>query len=330
MTTHTFLRTRARHAAGVCCAILAVAAPVLAYAQNFPNKPLRMIVGSPAGGGGDTTARLITQPLGELLGQSFVIENRPGAGGNIGADAVAKAAPDGYTLLWAYTGHVINPGLYAKLPFDTVRDFAPVAMVATNQTVLAVRPSLPINSVQDLVAYARREPGKLNMGSLTGSSQHLAGELFKSTAGITIQYVPYKGAAQALTALLGGEIDLMFNTLTIMQPHMKSGKVRALAVTGKTRSAAAPEVPTIAESGYPAFSSVGWYGVIAPARTPAPVVARLHEGITKVLASSDTRTRLLAGGNEPVQMSTAEFDAFIRDEIPRWAKVIRDARIPQE
>ena len=302
----------------------------LAGAQTFPSKPLRMIVGSPAGGGGDTTARIVTAPLAEVLGQPVVIENRPGAGGNIGADLVAKAAPDGYTLLWAYTGHVINPGLYARLPFDTVRDFAPVAMVATNQTLLAVRPGLPINSVRDLVAYAKREPGKLSMGTLTGSSQHLAGELFKTTAGINILYVPYKGAAQALNALLGGEIDVMFNTLTIMQPHVKSGKVRALAVTGKTRSTVQPDLPTISESGYPGFSSVGWYGVIATGKTPPAVVARLHEGITKVLATAETRGKLLALGNEPVQMSTAEFDEFIRDEIPRWAKVIKDAKIPAE
>lgn len=300
------------------------------FAQVYPNRPIQLIVGSSAGGGGDTAARLVAQPLGELLGQTIVIENKPGAGGNIGADMVAKAAPDGYTLLWAYTGHVINPGLYAKLPFDTVRDFSPVAIVATNQTMLVVRPGLPVNNVQELIALARREPGKYTMGTLTGSSQHLAGELFKSLAKIDILFVPYKGAGQALNASLAGEIDVMFNTVAVLQPHIKAGKLRALAVAGKTRSPVVPDVPTISESGLPGFSSIGWYGVVAPANTPADVVAKLSDAITKIMARPEIKSRMLSMGNEPVAMSTAAFDSFIREEIPRWAKVIKDAKIPTE
>ena len=301
-----------------------------APAQSYPTKPIRLIVGSPAGGGGDTVARTVTQPLAEMLGQPIVVENRPGAGGNIGADVVAKAPPDGYTLLLAFTGHVINPGLYAKLPFDTVRDFAPVTMLATNQTVLVVHPSVPAKTVKDLIALARAKPGKFTAGSLPGSSQHLAGELFKSMAKLDLLFIPYKGNSQALTGLMSGEVDVMFNTMTIVQPHVRSGKMRALAVTGKSRSQLMPEVPTIAEAALPGFSSVGWYGIIAPAKTPDAVTEKLHQSLTKILESADVRQRLVAMGNEPVGTRPKEFDAFIKEEIPRWSKVILDAKIKLE
>lgn len=315
---------------GLCAASLWTLLCSMTWAQTFPNKPIRIIVGSAAGGGGDTAARILAQPLSEQLGQSIVIENRPGAGGNIGADSVAKASPDGYTLLWAYTGHVINPGLYTKLPFDTLRDFAPVAMVATNQTMLVVRPSLPVTSVQELVVYAKKEPGKLTMGTLVGSSQHLAGELFKSVANINILFVPYKGASQALNAMLAGEIDVMFNTVSIMQPHVKSGKVRALAVTGKTRSSVVPNLPSINEAGFPTYSSVGWYGLVAPARTPLAIVEKLHDAVEKSLARPDIKAKMLALGNEPVSMTPAAFSSFVEEEIPRWSRVIKDANVPNE
>ena len=301
-----------------------------ASAQPYPAKPVRVIVGSAAGGGGDTVARTLSQPLAEALGQPVVVENRPGAGGNIGADVVAKAPPDGYTLLLGYTGHVINPGLYPKLPFDTVRDFSPVTMLATNQTVLVVHPSVPAKSVKELIALAKANPGKFTVGSLPGSSQHLAGELFKSMAKLNLLFIPYKGNAQALTGLMSGEVDVMFNTMTIVQPHVRSGKMRALAVTGKTRSQLMPEVPTVSEAALPGFSSVGWYGILAPAKTPDAVVDKLHQALRTILNSAQVKQRLVGMGNEPVGTGPKEFDAFIREEIPRWSKVIKDARIKLE
>jgi len=314
------------------CLLTAVlaAAPQCALAQTYPVKPIRLIVGSPAGGGGDTVARTIGPPLAEMLSQPMVIENRPGSGGNIGADLVAKSTPDGYTLLFAFTGHVINPGLYGKLPVDTVRDFQPVTMLATNQTVLAVHPSVPARSVKELIAVARAQPKKFTVGALPGTSQHLAGELFKSTAKVDMLYVPYKGNSQALTALMSGEIDVMFNTLAITLPQIRAHRVRALAVTGKTRSQLMPELPTIAEAALPVFSSVGWYGIVAPAKTPQAIVDRLYEAISKVLASSEIRQRFTGMGNEAAAMTPKEFDQFIREEIPRWMKVITEAKIKLE
>lgn len=301
-----------------------------ASAQAYPVKPVRFIVGSPAGGGGDTVARVVAQPLSELLGQQTIVENRPGSGGNIGADVVAKALPDGYTLLLAYTGHVINPGLYGKLPFNTINDFAPITLLATNQTLLAVHPSVPVKSVKELISFARSRPGKFTFGSLPGSSQHLAGELFKSMAKLNLLFVPYKGNAQALAGLMSGEVDIMFNTMTVLQPHVRSGRVRALAVTGKNRSQLMPALPTIHEAALPGFSSVGWYGMIAPARTPSTVVESLHQAFIKVVHQGNVRQRLIAMGNEPVGMNPRDFDAFVRQEIPRWGKVIKDAGIRLE
>lgn len=295
--------------------------------QTYPVKPVRLIVGSPAGGGGDAVARTVGPSLAEMLGQPVIVDNRPGSGGNVGADFVAKAPPDGYTLLFAFTGHVINPGLYSKLPFDTVRDFQPVTMLATNQTVLAVHPSVPARSVKELVALARAHPKKFTVGALPGTSQHLAGELFKSAAKLDMLYVPYKGNAQALTALMSGEIDVIFNTLAITLPQIRANRVRALAVTGKTRSQLMPELPTIAEAALPGFSSVGWYGIVAPAKTPPAVIERLYEAIAKVLGSADVRQRFMGMGNEAAAMTPRDFDAFIREEIPRWSKVIADAKI---
>jgi tripartite-type tricarboxylate transporter receptor subunit TctC len=310
--------------------ILGILCAAPAFAQAYPAKPVRFIVGSPAGGGGDTVARTVAQPLTEILRQPIVVENRPGAGGNIGAEVVAKAPPDGYTLLLAFTGHVINPGLYGKLPFDTVNDFAPITMLATNQTLLAVHPSVPVKSVKELISLARSHPGKFTVGSLPGSSQHLAGELFKSMAKLNLLFVPYKGNAQALTGLMSGEVDVMFNTMTLLQPHVRSGRVRALAVTGKTRSPLMPELPTIHEAALPGFSSVGWYGMLAPARTAPATIDILHKAFAKALNAVDTRQRLVAMGNEPVGMGPRDFDAFIRQEISRWGKVINDAGIRLE
>jgi tripartite-type tricarboxylate transporter receptor subunit TctC len=321
-------RKRLVHA--VCGLAVLVFSIGTASAQPYPAKPIRLIVGSAAGGGGDAVARVVSQPMTEILAQPVIVDNRPGSGGNIGADFVAKSPPDGYTLLLAYTGHVINPGLFAKLPFDTLRDFAPVTMLATNQTVLAVHPSVPAKSVKELIALARAKPGRFTMGALPGSTQHLAGELFKSMAKVDMLFIPFKGNAQALTSLLSGEVDVLFNTMSIALPHVKAGKMRALAVTGKARSQLMPELPTIGEAALPGFSSVGWYGIVAPAKTPAAVVEKLNQTLTSILKSQDVRQRFINMGNEPIGMGPKEFDTFIREEIPRWSKVIRDAKIKLE
>lgn len=305
-------------------------APTPASNQTYPAKPIRLIVGSSAGGGGDILARTVAQRLSQVFGQQVVIDNRPGAAGNIGAEIVAKAPADGYTLLFAFTGHAINPGLYAKLPFDTVNDFAPVTLLATNQTVLAVHPSVPAQTVRELIALAQARAGKLSMASLPGSSQHLAGELFKSMAGVDILFVPYKGNGPALNDVLAGHVDMMFNTMTLAQPFIKAGKLRALAVAGEKRSQLMPELPTISEAGLAGFSSTGWYGILAPAKTPREVISRLNQTLVKILAEPELKQRLVSAGNEPVGDTPEHFDAFIRSEIPKWAKVIRDAHIKAE
>ena len=298
-----------------------------AAAQSYPSKPIRLIVGSSAGGGGDTFARVVAQGVSGGLGQQVIIDNRAGAGGNIGADLVAKAAPDGYTLLFVFTGHVLNPSLYAKLPFDTVRDFAPVSLLATNESVLAVHPSIPAKSLHELIALAKKNPGKYTIGALPSSAQHLGSELFRFKAGIDLLFVPYKGNGPALTDLMGGQLDMAFNTIAITRPLIQAGKLRALAAAGERRSKLLPELPTMIEAGLPGFSFFGWYGIVAPARTPDSVVKRLNQALVQVVKSPEIVERVAAMGNEPVGSTPAEFDKFIRDEIPKWAKVIRDAKI---
>ncbi len=311
----------------LCALVLAMSPLALAFAQPYPSKPIRLIVGSSPGGGGDIMARTVSLPLSDTLGQQVIIDNRPGAGGNIGADIVAKAPPDGYTLLFAFTGHVINPGLYSKLPFDTVRDFAPITILATNQTLLLVHPSVPAKSVKDLIALAKSRPGKLTVAGLPGGSQHLAGELFKSMAGVDLLFVPFKGNGPALSALLGGEVDISFNTLAAAQSFVRAGKLRALAVAGSRRSELVPDLPTISEAGLPGFSSSGWYGILAPAGTPRDIITRLNQALVTILRSAEMKQRLLSSGNEPVGNTPEQFDAFIRTEIPRWTKVIKGAGI---
>ena len=311
----------------LCALVLAVSSMAFVFAQSYPSKPIRLIVGSSAGGGGDMIARTVSAPFSDTLGQQVIIDNRPGAGGNIGADIVAKAPPDGYILLFAFTGHVINPGLYSKLPFDTVRDFAPITVLATNQTLLLVHPTVPARSVKDLIALAKSRPGKLTVAGLPGGSQHLAGELFKAMAGIDLLFVPFKGNGPALGALLGGEVDISFNTLAAAQSFVRAGKLRALAVAGSRRSELVPDLPTISEAGLPGFSSSGWYGILAPAGTPRDIVTRLNQALVTILRSTDMKQRLLSSGNEPVGNTPEQFDAFIRKEIPRWTKVIKDAGI---
>jgi len=304
---------------------IALAVPLWAWAQAYPSKPLHFVVPYPAGGPLDTVARLVGQKVSESLKQPVLVENKPGAGGNIGADMVAKAAPDGYTLLMgAVATHAINPTLYASIPYDAQKDFIPVTQIASTPNVLVVNPSLPVHSVQEFIAYAKAHPGELNFGSgSTGSAGHLAGELFKSMAGVQMTHVPYKGAAPAMTDLIGGRLQLMFDNLASSLVQIKAGKVRALAVTTAKRTELAPELPTIAESGLPGFDINTWFGLFVPAGTPPAIVQRLHGEFVKALEAPDVRSKMLALGAEPVGNSPGEFAQYIRSEAVKYAKLVK-------
>jgi tripartite-type tricarboxylate transporter receptor subunit TctC len=308
-----------------CFMLLAMLAVGSAQAQPYPSKPIRFVVPYPAGGPLDTVARLLGQKVSESVKQPVVVDNRPGAGGNIGADAVAKSPPDGYTILMgAVATHAINPTLYASMPYDAMRDFAPITQVASTPNVLVVNPALPVTTVREFIAYAKANPGKLNFGSgSTGSAGHLAGELFKTMAGIEMTHVPYKGAGPAMNDLIGGQIQLMFDNLASSLGQVRAGRVRALAVTTARRSALAPELPTIAESGLPGFDISTWFGVFAPAGTPREVLDRLHAEFTRALSSPEVRERMLTLGAEPVSNRPDEFAAYIRAESDKYARVIR-------
>jgi tripartite-type tricarboxylate transporter receptor subunit TctC len=294
-------------------------------AQPYPSKPIRFVVPYPAGGPLDTVARLLGQKVSESTKQPVIVDNKPGAGGSIGADAVAKAPPDGYTILMgAVATHAINPTLYASMPYDAIRDFIPVTQVASTPNVLVVNPSVPADNVREFVAYAKANPGKLNFGSgSTGSAGHLAGELFKTMAGIDMTHVPYKGAAPALNDLIGGQIQLMFDNLASSLAQVRAGRIKALAVTTAQRSAFAPEIPTISESGLPGFDISTWFGIFVPAGTPREAVDRLHAEFTRALAAPDIREKMLALGAEPVGSKPEEFAAYIRAEADKYARVIR-------
>ena len=311
-------------------AALALMLPFGSIAQTaYPTKPVRIIVPFPPGGPADALARIVGDKLGRALGQPFVIENKPGAGGNIGMEQGAKAAPDGYTLTLAPTGNLtIAPSLYAKLPYDPAKDYAPITVIATVPNILIVHPSVPAKTLRELIALAKAKPGTLNYASPgNGSGPHLAGELLKSTAGIDIVHVPYNGVGPAMAGVLAGDVQLFFAQSSAALAHVKSGKVIALGVASPKRIAAAPELPTIAEAGLPGFEVTSWYGLVAPAGTPAPIVERLHAEITKALASSDVREKISALGAEPVANSPAEFTTMQHAEAARWAKLARDANI---
>jgi tripartite-type tricarboxylate transporter receptor subunit TctC len=305
-------------------AVLLAAFATAAYAQPYPSKPIHFIVPYPAGGPLDTVARLLGQKVSESVHQPVVVENKPGAGGNIGADYVAKAAPDGYTILMgAVATHAINPTLYRNIPYDPVKDFAPVTEVAWTPNVLVVNPSLPVSNVKEFIAYAKAHPGELNFGSgSTGSAGHLAGELFKTMAGVQMVHVPYKGAGPAMQDLIGGQIQLMFDNLASSLGQVRAGKVRALAVTTAKRSTLAPELPTIAESGLPGFDISTWFGIFAPGGTPQPVVQRLHDAFVAALHAPDVQATMKKMGAEPVGNTPEEFAAYIRAEARKYAKVI--------
>ena len=309
------------------CALALVTAcmAAVAFAQPYPNHAIRLVVPFPAGGTTDILARAAAQKLTEALGQSVVVDNRPGAGGNIGAELVAKAAPDGYTLLMGTVGtHAINPSLYAKMPYDHIKDFVPIILVAGVPNVLVVNPSLPIHSVADLIKLAKAKPGTINFASSgSGTSIHLSGELFKTMAGVDMTHVPYKGSAPALTDVMGGQVQIMFDNLPSSLALIKSGKLRAVAVTSLQRAPALPDVPTIAESGLPGFEASSWFGILAPAGTPAPIVAKINAEVNKWLQSPEAKEQLLAQGAAAAGGSPEQFVAHIRAETDKWAKVVK-------
>ena len=310
---------------------VAFAAVLPAAAQDYPNRPIRFIVPYPPAGGTDVVARILAEPLGAALGQTIIIDNRGGAAGNLGTDLAAKAPADGYNILFTLSSHTINPKLYDKLPFDVEKDFAPISLAAMIPQILVVHPSVPANSVKELIALAKANPGKLNYASVgTGSPGHIAGELFKLKTGVDIVHIPYKGGGPAVVDTIGGQVQLLFVSMPAAWQHVKAGKLKAIAVTSAKRSVAAPDVPTIAESGVPDYVVDSWYGALAPAKTPPAAVARLNAAFVKVLEDPLVRERLLAQGAEAAPSTPAEFDRLIRDELQKWDFVIRTAKIKPE
>jgi tripartite-type tricarboxylate transporter receptor subunit TctC len=309
-----------------------VAVATCATAQTYPTRPIRLVVPFPPGGTTDILAREAGERLSVTLGQPVVIDNRPGAGGNIGADIVAKSAPDGYTLLMATVGtHAINPSLYSKMPYDHIKDFAPVVLVAGVPNVLEVTPSLPVNSVADLIKLAKEKPGQLNFASSgNGTSIHLSGELFKSMAGVNMTHIPYKGSAPALADLVGGQVQLMFDNLPSSLPQIKAGKLRAIAVTSAQRAPALPNIPTIAESGLPGYEASSWFGIAAPRGTPGEIIETLNRESNAGLADPAIKDRLLDMGGMLLTGSPADFGKLIANETEKWGKVIREAGIKAE
>jgi tripartite-type tricarboxylate transporter receptor subunit TctC len=304
-------------------AVLVLTAP--GAAQNYPDRVVRIVNPYPPGGSVDVMARLLAQKLGENLGQQFIVENRSGGGGNTGSDSVAKAEPDGYTLLFTAPGPLtVNQTLYSKLTFDPATDFAPIALFATAPIVLIVNPGVPANNVQELIALARKEPGKINFASAgNGTTNHLSGELFKSMAKVDIVHVPYRGAGPAMNDLIGGHVQMFFDLMPVVLPQVTTGKVRALGAAGAARASSLPDVPTIAEQGVPGFDASSWYGLVAPAKTPEPVLAKLREEVAKALKTPDMVARIRELGSEPGAAFGKDFGAFMAAETKKWAEVIR-------
>jgi tripartite-type tricarboxylate transporter receptor subunit TctC len=317
------------HAAKLTAALLVLAAQLLltgsASAADYPSRPIKLLVGASAGGTTDTMARTIAEPLSALFGQPVLVENRPGVGGNLAAEAVARAAPDGYTLLVSFTSHTINATLYPKLPFDPVASFSPIAMISTVPSLLVGNPRLPAQDLKALIALAREKPGKLTIGiGGIGSSLHLAGDRFKMMAGVDILNVPYKGTAPALTDVLGGQVDLMFISLVTGSAQVQAGNLRAYGVTSAARQPSFPDLPAIGEV-VPGFESEAWFGLFGPAKLPDAIVAKLNQAILGVLKDPRMRERLMQEGANPAAMTPAEFAKFVREDIERWAPVVRSS-----
>ncbi len=311
-------------------ALFALCALAGADAQTYPNHPIRLIAPFPAGGPVDVMARLIADKLSQSVG-TVIVDNRPGAGGTIGSRLAATAEPDGYTLLLgSSTSLTAAPSLYANLGYDPVKNFTPVAMISSVPFALAVSPKLPVHNVAELVAYAKAHPGKLNYGAPTGALPHLTAEMFKTAAAVDIVHVPYRGAATAITDLLGGQTDLTFEPISVLLAHIHDGKLRALAVTGATRSPELPDIPTMIESGLPGFTSVSWSGIVAPAGTPNDIVARLNAAVNAAISMPDTQARLARLGAAPMTGTPQDFAALIATETPKWAAVVKAAHVRLE
>ena len=324
--TH-FTRTTRRAAIGAI-ALAAATLSLGAAAQAYPTKPITIVVPFSAGGTTDILARLVGQYLTTELGQPVVVDNKAGAGGNIGGALAAKAPADGYTLFMGTVGtHAINAALYKKMPFDHVKDFAPLSRVANVPNLLVAHPSQPFKTVPEMIAYAKANPGKINFGSPgNGASPHLSGELFKSMAKVELTHIPYKGSAPAVSDLLGNQIAIMFDNMPSVIPHVRSGKLRAIAISTAQRSPELPDVPTIAEAGVPGYEAVSWFGLFAPAATPKPVLDKLSTALSKVLANPEVQKKISAQGGETVNETPAQFAAFIRSETTKWGKVLTTPR----
>jgi tripartite-type tricarboxylate transporter receptor subunit TctC len=312
--------------------VLLALAPSPVAAQELPSRPIRMVVAFPAGGPTDFVARVLADKLKALLGQAVIVENRAGANGAIGAEYVARAEPDGTTLFLTTVGAVaVTPHLMAKVAYDPIRDFAPITLVVRNTTILVVKPDLPVASAKELAAHAAQDPGAIAIASTgSGSMPHLALELYQASAGVKFLHVPYRGAAAALSDLLGGQVQGMFADVPVLLSQIQGGKIRPLAAASAARNAALPEVPTLAEQGFPDTSADNWYGLLAPARTPAAVVDKLHDVVVSALAAPDLREKLIRSGAIPAPTSAAEFAKLMRDELERWGRVVREKNIKGE
>ena len=320
----TRFKTSLAAALGLAAALLVVPAA----AQTYPTKPVRIVVPFAAGGPADVYARFMAQRLQETLGQSFVVDNRPGAGSVIGTDAAAKAAPDGYTLLLMSNAHTVNESLIPNKPFQLMRDFVAIAPINYSDLVLVANPAVPAASLKELIAQAKARPGKLNYASSgPGTPYHMAGELFKSMAGVYLVHIPYRGSSGARTDVLGGQVDVMFDAVTTMAEQVKSGRVKALATTGKTRSDVLPDVPTMNESGMPGYEATLWLGLMAPRGTPKPVVDKLNEAISRIVGQPDVKQTWAKQGAVAMVMSPEVFDKYARDDITKWDRVIKTANI---
>ena len=314
----------------ICALLLLCVVSASAFSQAYPSKPIRLIVPFPPGGSNDIVGRTFATQLGERLGQSVVVHNRGGAGGTIGTEMAAKAPADGYTLLLISVAHAFNQSMYKKLPYDADKAFVPVAILGTGPVALTVHPSLPVNSVAELIALARQKPGQLNLASAgIGSFQHLSGELFKLHAKVFMLHIPYRGGGPAMADTIAGQTEVMLASFIQVIPHVKSGKLRLLGTSGAKRNPLFPDVPTIGET-LPGYEATNWWGIVAPTGTPQPIIDRLHKELNTILSSQETQKRLESEGAEAVRMSPAEFGRFITAETQKWAKVVREAGISAE
>jgi tripartite-type tricarboxylate transporter receptor subunit TctC len=322
----------ARMGAALLGACLMIQPSAEAQTRGYPDKSVRVVVPAPPGSAPDFLVRLVGQKLGEAWGQPVVIDNIVGASGNIGTERVAKAAPDGYTLLFNTIGPIaVNVSLFDKLPYDPIKDLAPISLVAKMPNILTVNPNVPVKNLAELIALAKKEPGRLRYGTAgPGTTQHLSGELLNTLAGIQLVGVPYKSSAQMTTDALGGQIEVLFHNAPVLLPHLKSGGLRGIAITSAKRSPAAPELPTMAEAGVPGFEITAWFGFMAPRGTPQAIIEKIHADVARIVASPEVHERILSQASEPVGNSPAEYAAFINEEIAKWRAVIKQANVKAE